>query len=90
MTTFKKLVAAVVTVVGLAGAANASDCPPGYKAVTVYQTVTFTRVVEVPYPKTVTKYDHCGKPYAATVTAYRQMEVEYTKQVPVTKYVKAY
>jgi len=90
MTTFKKLMAAVVAVVALAGVASANDCPTGYKAVTVYQTVTCTRVVEVPYQKTVTKYDHCGKPYTTTVTAYRQMEVEYTKQVPVTKYVKAY
>jgi hypothetical protein len=81
-------VAVVVAALALAGPVTAGDCGPTYKKVVCYEFVTCTDVVEVPYQKTVTKYDHCGKPYTVTVTGYKEVEITYTKKVPVVKYVK--
>ena len=104
--TMKKLVAAAVVAVAAAGTASASDYAnkPGYKAVTsyetVYETVWVTEYVDVvksvPYQKEVTKYDHCGKPYCVTVTAYKnvtervakRVAKQVAKKVAVTKWVK--
>jgi alkyl hydroperoxide reductase subunit AhpF len=101
-----KKLAAVVVAAGLAGTAAAGDYAPrpGYKAVTVYETVyetvhetVYVDVVKsVPYEKTVTKYDHCGKPYHVTVTCYKDVTVQVPKKVAkqvarkvaVTKWVK--
>jgi hypothetical protein len=88
MLTLVKNLAVVVAGLAASGAATAGEYGPQYKKVTVYQTVTYTKTVEVPYQKAVTKYDHCGKPYNVTVTCYRNVEITATKQVPVTKYVK--
>lgn len=86
----KKLAAAVV-MAGLAGTATANDYghKPGYKAVTTYKTVYETIyetilvdvVRSVPYEKTITKYDHCGKPYCVTVTCYKDVTVQVPKKV---------
>ena len=96
--TMKKLVAAVVVAAGLAGTATAGDYgyKPGYKAVTTYEIVWVTQYVDVvksvPYEKTITKYDHCNKPYCVTITAYRDVTVQVAKkvakQVAVVKWVK--
>ena len=96
--TMKKMVAAAVVAMGLAGTATAGDYghKPGYKAVTVHETVWVTVYVDVvksvPYEKTITKYDHCNKPYQVTITAYRDVTVQVakkvTKQVAVVKWVK--
>jgi hypothetical protein len=104
--TMKKLVAAAVVAVAAAGTATAGDYAnkPGYKAVTTYETVyetvwvtEYVNVVKsVPYQKEITKYDHCGKPYCVTVTAYKDVTVQVAKKVakqvakkvPVTKWVK--
>ena len=84
-----RVIAAVVVGLGLAGTAVAGDvCPPAYKKVICYETVTYTKVVRVPCQKTVTKYDSRGCPYTATVTCFKEVEVTCTKQVPVEKYVK--
>jgi len=86
---FVKGLMAVVVVAWLGGVAAASDCPAGYVRVVTYRTVTCVEQVEVPYQRAVTRYDHCGKPYTATVTAYRTVEVTVTRQVPVVRYVPA-
>ncbi|HUR53214.1 MAG TPA: hypothetical protein VMZ71_03735, partial [Gemmataceae bacterium] len=85
-------------------AANDYANRPGYKAVTCYETVyetvwvtEYVNVVKsVPYEKTITKYDHCGKPYCVTITCYKDVTVQVpkqvakkvAKQVAVTKWVK--
>lgn len=86
---FITFAAAVAVAAGLGGAAAASDCPAGYVRVVTYRTVTCVEEVEVPYQRAVTRYDHCGKPYTAYVTAYRTVEVTVTKRVPVVRYVPA-
>lgn len=107
----KKLAAALV-VAAMAGTATAGEHRPGYKAVTcyetvfetVYETVCVTEYVDVvkrvPYEKTVTKYDHCGKPYCVTVVCHKEVTErvatkvqkkvarKVAKQVAVTKWVK--
>ena len=42
----------------------------------------------VAYKKYVTRYDHCGHPYTACVTEYKQVTAYVKKVVPVRKYVK--
>jgi hypothetical protein len=86
----KKLVAAAVVAIATTGSVSASDYAnkPGYKAVTVWVTQYVDVVKSVPYEKTITKYDHCGKPYHVTVTAYRDVTVQVAKKVAVTKWVK--
>jgi hypothetical protein len=102
----KAVVAAMAVVVAAAGTASAGDYghKPGYKAVTCYETVWETVwvteycdvVKSVPYEKTVTKYDHCGKPYCVTITCYKnvtervakKVAKKVAKQVAVTKWVK--
>ena len=49
--------------------------PPCYKTVVTY--VTKTIAVEVP----VVRYDHCGRPYVAERTIYKQVQVPITRRV---------
>lgn len=61
--------------------ATASDCSvPRY----YWKTVVSYETVRQPVPQWVTKYDHCGKPYRATVTVWE------TVRVPVEHRVKIY
>lgn len=46
-----------------------------YKTVTVYETV------RKPYEYTVVKYDHCGDPYAVTLTGWKTVQVPVTKRI---------
>lgn len=48
-----------------------------YKLVKCYETR------QVPYAKTITKYDHCGRPYCCEVTCFKTVVVCVTKRVPV-------
>ena len=84
----KAMAVAMVVAAGLAGTASASDYKAGYKAVTTYETVYVDVVKSVPFEKTITKYDHCGKPYCVTITCYKDITVQVAKQVCVTKWVK--
>ena len=89
----KAVAAAAVLAAGFAGTASAGEYRPGYKQVTTYKTVHETVydtvydtiyvdvVKSVPYQKTVTKYDHCGKPYCVTITCYKDVTVKVPKQV---------
>ena len=47
-----------------------------------YKTVTVYEPVRKPYEYTVVRYDHCGDPYAVTLTAWK------TVQIPVAVRVK--
>ena len=87
-TSMKRMAAAMVVTAGLAGTASATEHRPGYKAVTVYETVYVDVVKSVPYEKTITKYDHCGKPYHVTITCYKDVTVQVAKKITVTKWVK--
>ena len=72
----RKMLLGLGMTLALTGAATAGDyCPPKYKYVTCYETVTCWEVRKEAYTKCVTKYDHCGKPYQATVTCYRDVKV---------------
>ena len=77
----KSLVLAAVLTGGLsfANTASASDC---YAPRCVYKTATTWKLVEQPYTRYATKYDHCRKPNTSEVIAYR------TVKVPVTQLVK--
>ena len=85
-------VAAPALTLGLAATdAHASDgygCH--YKTVTCYERVTCYETRQEAYTKCVTLYDHCGRPYEATRTCYRDVQVPVTKVVPVYKRVKVY
>ena len=79
-----------LTVLAFGGTtAQACDKAPQqeYTWVTTYECVTTWETKCEPYTKTVTKYDHCGKPYQATVTCYREVKVPVTKKVAVQKKV---
>jgi hypothetical protein len=61
-----------------AGQASACDVPRCY-----WKTVTVYVEEQVPYVRYVTKYDHCGKPYAAKVVDYRTVKVPVQTRVKV-------
>src|SRR5262245_58027240 len=86
---------AVAGVLGLSAlafggtAAQACDKAPQqeYTWVTTYECVTTWEIKCEPYTKTVTKYDHCGKPYQVAETYYREVKVPVVKKVAVQKKV---
>ena len=82
----KKLLLAVVAVVGSMAAVSA--CEPVYKKVVCTRTVYVEVTKSVPYTKTVTKYDNCGKPYCVKVVCYKDVTVTVPRTITVVKYVK--
>jgi hypothetical protein len=71
------------------GTASASDyCPPKTycQPKVCYQTVTVCETRVVPYTVCETRYDECGHCYQVTVTRYRTVQVQVTRQVPVACY----
>jgi hypothetical protein len=86
----KKFFLAAVLACGLAGQASAAEVCYSWEKVTSYECVTTYVCKQIPYNKTVCLYDHCGKPYYATKTFYKTVEVPIVKHVPVAKWVKRY
>ena len=80
------LAAAMALITGTADVASAAE----YKKVVTYKTVTEYVTKSVHCAAEVTKYDHCDRPYTATVTKYKAVEVPATKRAPVVTYVPAY
>jgi hypothetical protein len=80
----------VLVGLGISGApARASDCAPccEYKWIVTYECVITYETRTVPYTKTVTCYDECGRPYPVSKTCYREVQVAVKKVVPVKKKV---
>ncbi|MFM7058602.1 MAG: hypothetical protein ACKO2P_16935 [Planctomycetota bacterium] len=64
-------------------ASGASAAMGGDHRVCGYRTITVCEYVRKPVCVTVTRYDHCGRPYHVEVTEYRTVKVYVTKRVPV-------
>jgi len=64
-------------------AGAASTAVGGDHRVCGYRTITVCEYVRKPVCVTVTRYDHCGRPYRVEVTEYRSVKVYVTKRVPV-------
>ena len=82
----KSMFLAMVLAIGTASVVSA--CDPVYKKVVCYETVYVKVTKTVPYTKSMTRYDHCGKPYCVDVTCYKDVCVKVPKTVAVVKYVK--
>ena len=68
------------TLLGSSNAAAGDHCHvPQY----CYKTVTVYETVRKPYEYTVIKYDHCGDPYAVTLTGWKTVKVPVTKRIRV-------
>jgi len=83
--------AGAVLALGLGGPMHrAAACDPcyTYQRVTTYQCVTTYETRRVAYQEPITRYDACGRPYTATRTCYRTVQVAVTKKVPVTRLVR--
>jgi len=48
-----------------------------------YKTVAVYESIRKPYEHTVVRYDHCGDPYAVTLTAWKTIQIPVTKRVRV-------
>ncbi len=82
---------AALTTLGMLGSAAApaqagsyghGDYGHGYAPPCHWEWVTVYERREVAYEKTITLYDHCGRPYEVTKTFFR------TVRVPVQKHVR--
>jgi hypothetical protein len=84
----RNVAAAVALTLGVAAPATACDYV--WKSVVEYKTVVQYETRTVPYTQLVTLYDHCGKPYQAEETFYKEIQVPVETVVPVKKLVKVY
>jgi hypothetical protein len=62
--------------------------PYGYRKVICYKTVTCYETRTVKHVKYCTVYDECGCPCRVARVCYRDVQVPFTKVVPVVKWVK--
>jgi len=71
---------AAAAIMGTATASAGDSCHgPRY----YYETVTVYESVRKPYEYTVVKYDHCGDPYAVTLTAWKTVQIPVAKRIRV-------
>ena len=87
---FRNLFLGLALTAAMATGATASDyCPQPvqYKWVTEYRQVVTYETRQQVYTVVVTRYDHCGVPYAARETRYRAVQVPVTTTVAVRKLV---
>jgi len=80
--------AVIATAFSFAGSNQAQACNPApakpcYRPAYTYQWVTVHESRRVPYTTYVVKYTHCGSPYLATTTAYKNVSVPVRKRIRV-------